>query len=119
MEELEGKRPLSRWSLSAHNLPSSGYFHKIFGMHLQTGSVYLCTKKCLLALLYIWNYNPSPNGQIISLIGAQALLSTTPLPNPQPKYNWEMNGKRYWRFFIVEYLQPNKLKKKPNFNLIY
>ena len=76
MAKLEGKLPESKWSLSAHNVPSSGYFHKIFGMHLQKGLVYLCTKKFLLLFLYFWNYNPSPNGQIISLIGAQAHLQT-------------------------------------------
>ena len=32
MAELEGKLPYSRWSLSAHNFPSSGYFHKIVGI---------------------------------------------------------------------------------------
>ena len=36
------------------------------------------------------------------------------------KYNsWGLNGTKYWRFFIIEYLQPNKLKKKSNFNPIY
>ena len=44
MAELEGKLSWSRWSLSAHNSPSSGYFHKIFCMHLQKGLIYLCTK---------------------------------------------------------------------------
>ena len=76
MAELEGKLPSSRWSLSALNFPSSGYFHKIFGMHLQKGLVYLHTKKFLLPLLHFWNYNLSPNEQIISFIGAQAHLQT-------------------------------------------
>ena len=31
MAELEGKLPQRRWSLSVHNFPNSGYFHKIFG----------------------------------------------------------------------------------------
>ena len=51
---------------------SFGYFHKISGMHLQKGLVYLYTKKFLPLLLHFWNYNLSPNAQIISLIGAQA-----------------------------------------------
>ena len=72
--ELEGKLSYSRWSLSALNFPSSGYFHKIFGMHLLKGLVYLSTKKFLLPLLHFWDYNPSPNGQIMSFIGAQAHL---------------------------------------------
>ena len=45
-------------------------------MHLQKGLVYLCTKRFLLPLLHFWNYNPSPNGQIISFIGTQAHLQT-------------------------------------------
>ena len=47
MAELEGKLPCGRWYLSAHNFPNSGYFHKIFGMHLQEGLVYFYTKKAL------------------------------------------------------------------------
>ena len=43
-------------------------------MHLQKALMYLCTKKFLPVLLYFWNYNPSPNEQIISLVGAQAHL---------------------------------------------
>ena len=58
MAELEGK------------LRISCYFHNIFGMHLQKGLVYLYTKKFLPLLLHFWNYNLSPNGQMISLIGA-------------------------------------------------
>ena len=65
--EHEGKLPQSRWSFSAHNFSNSGYFHKIFGMHFQEGLFFLYTSP----LLYFWNYNPSLNGQIISLIGAQ------------------------------------------------
>ena len=111
--ELEGKLPWSTWSLSAHNFPSSGYFHKIFDKYLQKGLVCLCTKKFLPSLLYFRNYDSSPNGQIISLNGTQGLKCTS-------KYNsWGLNGKNYWRFFIVEYLQPNKLKKKSNFSPIY
>ena len=45
--------------------------HKIFGMHPKKGLVYLYTKNFLPPLLYFWIYNPSPNGQMISLIGAQ------------------------------------------------
>ena len=45
-------------------------------MHLQKGLFYLCTKKFLLPLLHFWNYNPSPNGQIIFFTGAQAHLQT-------------------------------------------
>ena len=79
-------------------------------MLLQKGLVYLYSKKFLALLLHFCNYNLSPNGQIISLIGAQA----------HPKHNpWGLNGTKYWRFFIVEYLQPNKFKEKPNFNPIY
>ena len=59
MAELEGKL---RWSLSALNFPSSCYFHKIFGMHLQKGLFYLYTKKFLPLLLHFWNYNLWING---------------------------------------------------------
>ena len=62
------------WSLSAHNFLTFGYFHKIFGMHFKKGLVYFYTKKILPPLLYFWIYNPSPNGQITSLTGAQAHL---------------------------------------------
>ena len=48
-------------------------------MHLQKGLVYLYTKKFLPLLLHFWNYNLSPNGQIISLIGAQAHPQAQPL----------------------------------------
>ena len=94
MAELEGKRPLSRWFLSAHNLPSSGYFHKIFGIHLQTGSVYLCTKKCLLALLYIWNYNPSPNDKSFPWLALKHSLQPPPsqTPNLNTTERWMEKG---------------------------
>ena len=72
MAELKIKVHQSRWSLSAHNFPIFGYFHKIFGMHLQKGSVHFYTQKFLHVLLYFWNYNPSPNRQIMSLIDALA-----------------------------------------------
>ena len=88
----------------------SCYFHKIFGMHLQKGLVYLYTKKFLPLLLHFWNYNLSSNGQIISLIGAQA----------HSKHNsWGLDGTKYWRLFIVEYLQPNRFKEKSIFYRIY
>ena len=74
MAELKGKLPLSKWSLSAHNFPNSGYFHKIFGTHLQKGLVYFYTKKFLPQHLFFFNYNLSPNGQIFSLIDAQPHL---------------------------------------------
>ena len=74
MAEVEVKLLQSRWSLSVHNFHNCGFFHKIFGMCLQKNSAYLCTQKFLPSLLYFWNYNPSFNGQIISLIGAQAHL---------------------------------------------
>ena len=74
MAELEGKVSESKWSLSACNFPNSGYFHKILGSNLQKGSIYFYTKKNLPLLLYFWNYNSSPNGQIISLIDAQLHL---------------------------------------------
>ena len=63
-----------RSCVRAHNFPSSDYFHKIFGMHLQKGLVYLSSKKVLPPLLHFWDYNPSPIGQIISFIGSQAHL---------------------------------------------
>ena len=91
---------------------SSGYFYKIFHMHLQKGLVYICTKTCLLPLLHFWNYNSSPNGQTISFIGALAHLQIQLL-------RAEWHGGKYWRLFIVEYLQLNKLKKKSDFNPIY
>ena len=50
--ELEGKLSLYKWSLS-HNFPSSCYFHKIFSMHFQKSSVYLCTKKFPFTLLFV------------------------------------------------------------------
>ena len=62
------------WPISAHNFPNSGYFRRFLDMHLQRGFIYLCTEQTLLSLLRFWNYNPSPNGQIVSLIGAQAHL---------------------------------------------
>ena len=37
-----------------------------------------------------------------------------------PKHSsWALNGAKYWRLFITEYLQPNKFKEKSNFNPIY
>ena len=86
MAELEGKLPQSQRSLSALNCPSSGYFHKVFGMQLQKGLVCLSTKKFLAPLLYFWNYNPSLNGQIISLTGTQAHLQTQLLRTEWYKY---------------------------------
>ena len=74
MAELAGKLPQSRCSLSAHNFSNSGYFHKIFAMHLKKGSGYFDTKTFLPPLLYFWIYNPFPNGQIVSLITAQVHL---------------------------------------------
>ena len=74
MAELKGKLSQSRWFLSAHNFPNSGYFHKIFGMHLKKRSVHLYIKRFLPRLLNFSIYKPSPNGQIISLIGAQPHL---------------------------------------------
>ena len=76
MTKLEGKLLLSRWSLSALNFPSSGYLHRISGMHLQKDLVYLCTNTFLLPLLHFWNYNLSPNGQTIFFIDTQAHLQT-------------------------------------------
>ena len=36
-----------------------------------------------------------------------------------PKHSpWGLNGTKYWRLFIVEYLQPNKFKERPNFDPI-
>ena len=72
--ELEGKLPKSMWPLSPYNFLSSGYFHNIFGIHLQKVLIYLCTKMFLPPVLYFSIYNPSPNGQIISLVGAQLHL---------------------------------------------
>ena len=85
------------------NFTSPGYFHKIFGMQLQKVLLYLCTKKFVPPLLYFSNYNLSTNGQIISLLGAPVHLQTQLL-----------RAESYWRLFIVEYLQPNKMKKKSN-----
>ena len=91
-------------------ITSSGCIHKIFGMHLQKGLIYLCTKTFLPTVLYFGNYNPVPNGQMIPWL---ALKHTS-------KYNSRgMNDTKYWRLVIVEYLQPNKLKKKSNFDPIY
>ena len=37
-----------------------------------------------------------------------------------PKHSpWGLNGTKYWRLFIVEYLQPNKFKESPNFDPIF
>ena len=128
MAELEGKLPESKWSLSALNFPSSGYFPKIFGMHLQKRLVYLYTKKFLPPLLHFWNYSLFPNGQIISLIGDQAiairnrkifLFLMTILKHTSKHSSWGLNGTKYWKLFIVEYLQPNKFKERRNFVPIY
>ena len=74
MVELEGKLPWSRWSLYTHNLPNPGYFHKIFGMHLKKVRS-TSTLKNLFHRCYIFGFINHPfNGQIISLIGAQAHL---------------------------------------------
>ena len=74
MTALEVKLPKSRWSLSVHKFPNSDYFHKIFSTLLQKVLIYVYSKKILPQLLYFWNYNPSPVGQIFSLIDAQADL---------------------------------------------
>ena len=71
MAELEGKLPWNRWSISAPNSPNSGYFHKIFGMHLNWST---STLKMFYHHCYFWIYNPPTNGQIVSLIGAQVHL---------------------------------------------
>ena len=76
MAELEGRPPNGRWSLSAFNFPSSCYFRKIFGMHFQKGLVYFYAKTFLPLLLHFWNYNLSPNGKMVSLVGAQACPQT-------------------------------------------
>ena len=81
----------------------------MFGMHLQKGLVYLYTKKFLPLPLHFWNYNLSPNGQMISQIGAQACSQARLLGA----------GTKYWRLIIVECLQPNKFKERPNFDPIY
>ena len=40
--------------------------------------------------------------------------------NYAPKHSpWGLNGTKYWRLLIVEYLQPNKFKQKPNFDPIF
>ena len=44
MAHLEVKVPYSRWSLSAHNFPNSGYSHKLSSTHPQKGLVYFYTK---------------------------------------------------------------------------
>ena len=74
MAKPEGKLPQSRQSPSPLNFPNSGSFHKIFGMHLQKGFVYLYSKNVLPLLLHFWNSSLSPNRQVIFLIGAQAHL---------------------------------------------
>ena len=41
-------------------------------------------------------------------------------PRHTPRHSpWGLNGTKYWGLFIVEYLQPNKFKEKPSFDLIY
>ena len=41
-------------------------------------------------------------------------------PKHSPKHSsWWLNDIKYWSLFVVEYLQPNKLKEKPNVNPIY
>ena len=55
MVELEGKLLYSSWSLSAHNFPNSGYFHKIFRTYLQKGLVvYFHTKTFLPQLVFFF-----------------------------------------------------------------
>ena len=42
------------------------------------------------------------------------------VPKHVPKHSfWGLNGTKYWRLFILEYLQPNKFKERPNFDPIY
>ena len=83
-------------------------FTRFLACTFRKGSVHLYNKKFLPLLLHFWNYNLSPNGQMISLIGAP------------PKHGpWGVNGTKYWRLFIVQYLQPNKFKERPNFGPIY
>ena len=37
-----------------------------------------------------------------------------------PKHSsWGLASTKYWGLFIVEYLQPNKFKERPNFDPIY
>ena len=79
-------------------------------MHLQKGLVYLYTKKFLPLLLRFWNYNLSPNGQAISLIGAQAHLKTRLV-----RAEWY----NVLKIIHCTYLQPDKFKEKPSFDPIY
>ena len=79
-------------------------------MHLQKGLVYLYTKTFLPLLLHFWNYNLSPNGQVISLTGVQV--------HPQTQLVRSEWYKVLKIIFIAEYLQPDKFKK-PSFNPIY
>ena len=49
-------------------------FIRLLACNLRKASVYFYTKTHLLPLLFFFIYNPSLNGQIISLIGAQEHL---------------------------------------------
>ena len=41
-------------------------------------------------------------------------------PGDAPKHSsWGLNGTKYWGLFIVEYLQPNRFRERPNFDPIY
>ena len=51
------------------------------------------------------------------LMDKQFLLST--LKHTPKHHSRGLNGTKYWRLFIVEYLQPNKYREKPNVNPIY
>ena len=79
-------------------------------MHLQKGLVYLYTKTFLLLLVHFWNYNLPLMDKWFPLLALKHA----------PKHgSWGLNGTKYWRLFTVEYLQPNKLKERPNFDPIY
>ena len=61
-------------------------------------------------LLHFWNYNyPLMDKWFLLLV-----LKHAPKHGP-----WGLNGTKYWRLFIAEYLQPNKFKERPDFGPIY
>ena len=76
---------------------------------LKVGGLFLPTI-FLLLLLYFWNYNPSPNGQIVSLIGAQA--------HPQI----QLLRAEWYKVLMILNCRTSptkKLEEKSNFNPIY
>ena len=79
-------------------------------MHLHKGLVYLYTKKFLSLLLHFG---------IITYPLMDKWFPFLALKHAPKHSSWGLNGTKYWILFIVEYLQLNKFKERPNFDPIY